>query len=321
MNKRINNLIVYVSSRNNYDMLENEVFKNINLEGFEFINVDDCSEPEEQKKGKEICRKRGIVFLENKSRGVQMATQTLIDFINKNRKSCKWIICFQHDNYPISKNFFETISKHIKDKSLDRFGLLGFNNLDFGSYTLFSYYKYLLGFNSLGMIGMLHLTKYENKGGMWLCPRKQFKILNNKKWKKPFIIEFPMWASIGINVNHWNSFVKPSTNYHFHLWLPDVAMQLNEKNKPCLVIPSLYCFNNQNLKKKYGISWNSATSSKAGNSFHFGKYSNFQYWEKRWGWDFNNPRESFDLSRYKDTLFEKFYNHDLNKGPLKNFNI
>ena len=52
MNKRINNLIVYVSSRNNYDMLENEVFKNINLEGFEFINVDDCSEPEEQKKGK-----------------------------------------------------------------------------------------------------------------------------------------------------------------------------------------------------------------------------------------------------------------------------
>ena len=65
MNKRINNLIVYVSSRNNYDMLENEVFKNINLEGFEFINVDDCSDPEEQKKGKEICRKRDIIFLEN----------------------------------------------------------------------------------------------------------------------------------------------------------------------------------------------------------------------------------------------------------------
>ena len=34
-----------------------------------------------------------------------MATQTLIDFINKNRPECKWIICFQHDNYPISKNF------------------------------------------------------------------------------------------------------------------------------------------------------------------------------------------------------------------------
>ena len=29
-----------------------------------------------------------IVFLENKSRGVQMATQTLIDFINENRPNC-----------------------------------------------------------------------------------------------------------------------------------------------------------------------------------------------------------------------------------------
>ena len=35
-----------------------------------------------------------------------MATQTLIDFINKNRPECKWIICFQHDNFPLSKDFF-----------------------------------------------------------------------------------------------------------------------------------------------------------------------------------------------------------------------
>ena len=37
------NLIIYVSSRNNYDMLEGEVLKNINREGFEFINLDDKS--------------------------------------------------------------------------------------------------------------------------------------------------------------------------------------------------------------------------------------------------------------------------------------
>ena len=36
-----------------------------------------------------------------------MATQTLIDFINKNRPECKWIICFQHDNFPLSKDFLE----------------------------------------------------------------------------------------------------------------------------------------------------------------------------------------------------------------------
>ena len=37
------NLIIYVSSRNNYDMFEHEVLNNINLEGFEIINVDDRS--------------------------------------------------------------------------------------------------------------------------------------------------------------------------------------------------------------------------------------------------------------------------------------
>ena len=31
------NLIIYVSSRNNYDMLSGEVLKNINTEGFELI--------------------------------------------------------------------------------------------------------------------------------------------------------------------------------------------------------------------------------------------------------------------------------------------
>ena len=108
-------IIIYVSSRNNYDMLEGEVLKNINREGVEFINVDDKSCDAEIAKGKAICKKHDIVFLENKSRGVQMATQTLIDFINENRPNCKWIICFQHDHYPLSKDFFQSINKKIAD--------------------------------------------------------------------------------------------------------------------------------------------------------------------------------------------------------------
>ena len=46
------NLIIYVSSHNNYDMLEGEILKNIDREGFEFINVDDKSCSEEIEKGK-----------------------------------------------------------------------------------------------------------------------------------------------------------------------------------------------------------------------------------------------------------------------------
>ena len=61
MNK--DNIIIYVSSRNNYDMLSGEVFKNIDTEGFEFINVDDKSSTEEIEKGKQMCEENDIVFL------------------------------------------------------------------------------------------------------------------------------------------------------------------------------------------------------------------------------------------------------------------
>ena len=57
------NLIIYVSSHNNYDMLEGEVLKNINTEGFELINIDDKSCEEETIKGKNICKKHNILFL------------------------------------------------------------------------------------------------------------------------------------------------------------------------------------------------------------------------------------------------------------------
>ena len=148
------NLIIYVSSRNNYDMLEGEVLKNINREGFEFINLDDKSSEAEISKGKNICKKHNIVFLENKSRGVQMATQTLIDFVNKNRPNCKWIFCFQHDNYPISPDFFSKISSLITNDKLQDFGILGFNVLDHGNYTQNSLSEYKQGNYPLGMIGM-----------------------------------------------------------------------------------------------------------------------------------------------------------------------
>lgn len=314
------NLIVYVSSRNNYDMLAGEVLKNIKLEGFEFINVDDCSEKSEIEKGKKICRDNNIIFLSNKSRGVQMATQTLVDFINLNRPNCKWIFCFQHDNYPISKNFFSNISSLIDSNKIDNFGLLGFNHLDYGSYTLLSYYKYLIGLKPLGMLGLLHLTE-TLPPNRWLCQRKNSRRLKNKKWALPFIIEFPVWASIGINLNGWNKFIKPTTNYQFLLWLPDVAMQFNENNQASLVLPDLYTFNHQSLKLKYGIAKDATASAKSGNVKHFGEFSNFEYWKKRWGWDYENAKQTFPVEKYRGTLLEEFYLHDIDQGPLKNIKL
>ena len=316
------NLIIYVSSRNNYDMLEGEVLKNINREGFEFINIDDQSSEEEIKKGKSICEKYGIVFLENKSRGVQMATQTLIDFINENRPNCKWIFCFQHDNYPISLNFFSKISDLISKNKLKDFGILGFNNLDHGSYTGNSLNEFKVGNSPLGLIGMAHLSIHQREA-RWLCPSKQENLLKNPLWQKPFIVEFPMWASVGINVGLWNKYIIPTTEYQFHLWLPDIAMQFNYKNYPCLILPDLYCLNHQSLKTKYGINANSARGSRDGNEYHFGKYSNFNAWSSRWGWHYENIVEDFEQIKenYTGTLIRDLYDHDITKGPFKSITL
>lgn len=321
MNK--DNLIIYVSSRNNYDMLNGEVL-NIDFEGFEFINVDDKSCSEEIEKGKNICSKHNIVFLENKSKGVQMATQTLIDFINQNRPKCKYIICFQHDVVPISKDFFKTISTYISEEKLNEFGGIGFNVIDNGKYTYDSYNAFKSGKYPLGMIGLAHLSiAIETKRFLTPAHNKFVLEKNLEKWSKPFIIEFPAWMCVGINVNSWNESVIPTEQYEFHLWFPDVAMQLNKANKPLLVIPNLYCLNQQEVKSKYGISENSAHGSKNGEEYHFGKYSNFDAWKVRWGWDYRNSKNTFEetAEKYKGTILYEYYKHNIDNGPLKNYNI
>lgn len=312
------NLIIYVSSKNNYDMLSKEVLKNISFEGFEFINVDDNSENSEIEKGQRICKENGIQFLANKKKGVQWATQTLLDFINDHRPNCKWIFCFQHDNFPKSRNFFNYLSKLINSKKVENFGIIGFNHLDNWEYSLFSKYLYFLGFNPSSMIGIGHLSALNNRDSI-LTKRTNFFKLMNPKWKKPFIIEFPIWPSIGLNVKLWNQIIKPTEELIFHLWLPDVAMQFLEKGKFSLVIPHLYCFNNQKLKEKYGINKNSAIGAKNGEEKHFGPYSNFEYWKKKWGWDFEKPKKNASMITNK--YFRMFIEHDLSKGPLKNIDL
>lgn len=318
MNK--DNIIIYVSSRNNYDMLKGEVF-NIDFEGFEFINVDDGSSKEEVNKGREYCKEKNVIFLQNKSRGVQMATQTVVDFINSNRPNCKYILCFQHDVVPISDNFFSKISSLVSSNKLSDFGAIGFNVLDRGKYTKDSYDRYLNGEKPLGMIGLAHIG-IPGAAKRWISPHhNDIATRNSDKWNKPFSIEFPAWMCVGINLKIWNELIKPTDKYHFHLWFPDIAMQLNYHNKPLVVLPHLYCLNQQEVKVKYGINDNSASGARSGNSYHFGEYSNFKVWKERWGWDYENANATFPKVAYKGTLLEEYYEHDLEKGPLNTYNL
>jgi glycosyltransferase involved in cell wall biosynthesis len=318
----MSNIIIYVSSRNNYDMLSGEVLKNINTEGFEFINVDDKSSDEEISKGKEICKDNNIVFLENEVRGVQHATNTLIRYIKKNRPECKWVFCFQHDVYPITENFFTRISKLIDDGKLDEFGTLGFNRIDMGKHTKHAYQDWQSGNEPLGCVGLAHLSIYDTTT-RWLQPTRNKWLLDNKDWRKPFSIEITAWTAMGINVDLWLEWIEPTDEYHFHLWAPDVSMQFLDNNFHNVVLPDLYIMNRQELKENYGIDVNSAHGSKEGNEYHFGHYyPSHVAWEKRWGWEYDSP-PTIPLVKesYKGTLIEEFISHDTYSGPLKTFDL
>jgi hypothetical protein len=318
----MSNIIIYVSSRNNYDMLSGEVLKNINTDGFEFINVDDKSSTEELEKGKKICKDNDIVFLENKSRGVQMATQTLIDFINENRPNCKWIFCFQHDCYPITENFFSRISALIDGGKLDKFGTIGFNRIDMGKHTPKAFEQFQNNENPLGFLGLAHLSILD-EGKRWIQPSRNNWLLSNKDWWKPHSIEITAWTAVGINVSNWNEFIEPTDEYHFHLWAPDISIQFLYNNCHNLVLPKLYLMNKQELKSKYSIEENSAHSAKSGNSYHFGHYEpSHTAWKNRWGWDYRKPSTIPVVKEsYKGTLIEEFIDHDTISGPLKTFDL
>ena len=315
-------IIVYVSSRNNYDMVEGAVLKNIPLDGYEFVNVDDGSCEAEITKGKEQANRLGFTFLQNKSRGVQWATQTVIDWVNENRPECKYIVCFQHDNYPLDLDFFNQMNRHVNAMEAEdvKIGLIGFNVLDKGNYTGDAYERWNNLEEVKGMIGLCHLGIMDNSK-RWLCPKRQPELIKHPGFNRPFAIEFPMWAALGINVESWNKIILPTTDYQFHLWAPDIAFQFNLHNYMSVILPDIHCLNDQALKNDFGIDENSARGAMNGNEFHFGEYGpHLENFKKRWGWDYENVKDTYPQVRenYLGSLIEKYYIHDITTGPIWN---
>ena len=66
MNHKIG--IIY-SSYNNYDMFEGEVLKRVNFNSYPVLNIDDHSDPSEQKKGQKICADNDIEYQLNQKKG------------------------------------------------------------------------------------------------------------------------------------------------------------------------------------------------------------------------------------------------------------
>ena len=118
----------------------------------------------------------------------------------------------------------------------------------------------------------------------------------------------------------WRKHIRPKDKFIFQLWFPDVAMQFLSSNIYIAVTRELYLINDQKIKEKYGFNANSYIAGKNNDLNHVDGWGLPQKnFKEEWGFSYENSLYELPLTlyRYKNTLVEKFYNHDCRKGPIK----
>ena len=302
-----------------------EVFlKNTDLEGFHLYNVDDCSEEDEIRKGKLVCKKidgkppfltkQGITFIENKGRGLQWAAQTMINEVRNT--GVKFIVWCTHDAFPLTENFFSKLNELVGTGKLDEFGMVGFNI--FGTQN---------GYDSpenfdkkCGILGRAPLMKLPGRGS-WF--RSTDMDLPWDIWGNPCSVDAPVDMLLMMNVELFEKYIEVSDKYHLFCANDDIALQFLYNNIYNIVLPEFIVWHDQRLKSKVNIPVNSAHAAKTGDSKHFGHWNEtFEFWKERWGWG-RDDREEFEYvkERYKGTLIYEMYYHDYKSGPYKKFNL
>ena len=301
-------LSTYVSSRNNYVLLEDFLLRNEQILDYNFYNIDDDSDEDQKEIGREICDKYDIKFIENKGRGLQWAAQTMVESVDDD---CEFILWTTHDTMTITDNFYDLFQSKLDQ--LENFGVIGFNII--GPQCNISNKN--IGENVLGMIGRGVLTHLSGRGGWY---RRGDMTLDWDVWggENPIAIESPVDMILSFNVNLFKKYIKVTDEYHLFCAWDDICMQFLENDIYNVTLPNLQAFHNQNFKGNK-IPKKSANSAKKGNTKHFGRFDHFEYWKSRWGWERDDVRETFPLEKYEGTLIGKFYSHDYKRGPMRIF--
>jgi hypothetical protein len=312
------NFCIFISSKNNYLMFEDLVMKNYKIKNLDIYNIDDNSNFTQKDIGKRICNLNEITFIENQSVGLQMALKTLMTYLDKKNKKYKFILYISHDNYPVSREFFYKFNNFIELNNLDQIGCVGFNHLDYVQNK-----KEILEFKqnkfSIGLLGRSFLTSLNNTLIPTWYSNKSTNNFKNFKLPKPFAVEGIADMAFGINFNNLKKHIVFSNQYRLHCWADDICMQFLEANIYNLVIPNFVFFNSTEIKPKYSIHFSSVYSaSKNSKIFELHKL----YWKNKWKWDRGNlPTKEIVNKFYKNSLVQKFCEHDIDKGPVKYFDF
>lgn len=345
----------FYSCYNNYDILIGEQADFLLSIKHQIIILDDHSSEDEQEKGRHFCEENDLKFVVNRYKGLQMGIQYLAEEIVPD---AKWLVCMQQDTFlhlgTSSSEYLCNRLMRITENDLP-IGAVGFQNFVKNSHynteidhtTAFSDLQTWLGvfflspsrffvpktiFHRLvSVISRMKLvSNFTKKFRHKLAFNRNFAPLTypsfdqtSIKYKGIASIELPVWAAIALNLDVWRSKIKPDPDFVFHLWFPDVAMQLMSQNIHVCLDSEIHLINDVNLKSKYGQLGSVEEGQKANTSKMERYGGHLRIFERKWGFDYEFIYSDVEAirQRYKNTLVGTYIDHDPRTGPIKVFEI
>lgn len=334
---------VFFASKNNYDLLENWLINYLNYVpvNLKILNLDIGSCESQKIRGKQICQKFNLSFIE--ARRTEFQDNICQIFEEFKELKLNNLLYLHQDCFPIDKNTFLKINS-IPDKyNLENYGLIGFN-----IYHDIEISKINLADNEYMTTSRTVLQK--GNGYYMRHPKGSRVDYNNFIKNKPFVVENIMWTAMLLNKNSFCKNIDIDLRFNFFLAADDMAYQFLSKNIYNIVFPFIRFKHDQNIKTKFSLPKDSPLGKKEDVIKRYGRIDHLKIWNQKWGFKYdvlkiNNyyniriikkfltvffprfysnletiSRVSFSEQNNKPGLMNLFYNHDPANGPLKYIN-
>jgi hypothetical protein len=343
---------ILIATKNAYSMVE-EWISLYDYCGFSILNLDLNSDKELRLKGKDICKKHGIVFRDCNSTEMQDNINQALQYFYE-EKGIEWVLYMHHDAYPMLKNTLTQLNDILLNSSkIKEFGVIGFNIYhDQFDLSQFDANKHQLMTTARSPLEL---------GNGYYNGRVESRVDYKKFEFRPFAVESVMWSTALINYHQFNKYITIDTEFNFfHSW-DDVAFQFLSNNIYNIVIPSLSFGHDQSLKVKHKLPISSPNGDKKKVEKHYGRFDHILIWKDKWGFDYSLSKclfggdsfinkggrinkiitvaskfTQYDFASSLETVARKsyrkqyginknllndFYDHDPKNGPLKYFDI
>tara|TARA_R110000744_G_scaffold296672_1_gene406579 strand:+ start:13042 stop:14772 length:1731 start_codon:yes stop_codon:yes gene_type:complete len=310
---------VLFATRNYYDMFQECLYKYSKSDWKDVIvlNVDINSNTEDKERGKKICSKLGIHFINPDINYVscQQSVAAADEYLLKKNIDVDWIVQFQHDVFPAIPDFWDRLNDNLNyiEEYKDKVAMFGAN-----VYQYVNYQEALELAKNPDLVTRYKTGTATGRGclesgildkGCW------YKNLPDEYYlQKYFVVESPMWTCGGFNRKLFRENIVPDEKMKFELWPDDIAHQFLKKNFINISFPDLLTIHDHALKPSSCVSINRGNTTQKDYGPEQLRFIEKHGW--RWGYrQYDGPFFKDIQDQYVDTTQEKIYNNNLDSGP------